>query len=274
MRRILWIVLSGLAIASTGCLPGDTRPEPGRVFVTAEASPASVEGFTTEDGWNIHFDKILTGLGNISLQGESCTSYADTTYDRLFNFTAPGEQKVGEVYGLGTCDLSFQWLGPSGDAKLQDGVSRSDIELIWTYRPLIVLMYVRGTAERGTDKKKFAWVFSDHKVLGDCRPDPLMAPLTAITLNGGDDFRHRIEFRAENLFRGFDSEVGALQFDAYAAADDNGDKDITPDELIRHTVGTGMVQQPLYFILVDWNLPNLVTLDGAPCKDLKWMQMD
>jgi len=38
------------AFLATGCLPADTRPEPGRVYVTAELSEPSANGFTTDDG--------------------------------------------------------------------------------------------------------------------------------------------------------------------------------------------------------------------------------
>ncbi len=275
MKRSAWIGLSALMMLSTGCLPGDTRPEPGREFVTAEPTAASVEGFTTDDGWTIHFERILTSLGQISLHGKSCTSYADTTYDRLFDFTVAGEQKVGEVYGLGTCDLAFQWSGPSGDTKLQNGVSPSELEFIWSYMPLVVLMHVRGTAERGAEKKRFTWVFSDHQVLGDCRTEPMAEPFTTMTLSGGDDFRHRIEFHAENLFRVIDSDLGHFQFAEFAAADTDEDDNITLDEVLRHVVGTSMVKQSLYFILLDHNLPNLITFDGGSCTDVtKWTYPD
>ena len=96
------------ALFVLGCLPGDTRPEPGHVFVTAAPSASSVNGFTTDDGWAIRFERLLVGLGNISLESEGCNEYSGSGYDRLFDFTVPTvPKKLGEAYGLGACDIEF-----------------------------------------------------------------------------------------------------------------------------------------------------------------------
>jgi len=273
MKREFWVHLFVGAFLATGCLPGDTRPEPGRVYLTAEPSEASAGGFTTDDGWTIQFERILTGLGHLSLRGDTCDVYADTEYDRLFDFAVPGAQKLGEVYGLGPCDLRFEWESPRGTGTyFQNGVSADDSVYMFD-SALAVHMYVRGTAHRGNETKRFAWQFWDGIPLGDCRPDPDAEPTTSFSLKSGDDLQPKIVYLAENLF--FPMHKGALthEFDLFAAADVNGDGDISRKELMNkvvvYTSGTKSGDWVLWQAMSS-RLPEVVAIDGAPCRRLNY----
>jgi hypothetical protein len=73
-----------MGLCATGCLPGDDRPEPGTVLLMAEASEATTDGFTTEDGWTVALRHFLTALGDVDLDSYpdrgsgTCTEYNDT----------------------------------------------------------------------------------------------------------------------------------------------------------------------------------------------------
>src|SRR5262245_49539892 len=121
----------GIASISTllGCLPGDTRPEPGSVHVTVRPSSASAEGFSTADGWQVSFERLLVGLGSTDLEGSDCTSYSEARYTRLFDFAVGfDDEKLGLVYGLGDCEVELGVRTPQRDALLGPGATAGDLD--------------------------------------------------------------------------------------------------------------------------------------------------
>jgi hypothetical protein len=247
LRTILSSLIVG-AFFLTGCLPGDTRPEPARVYVTAAASDTSVNGFTTDDGWTIRFERVLTSLGNVSLEGEECNEYSGSGYDRLFDFTLPGAQKLGEAYGLDKCDIEFRLRSPSDEALLQQGVTKQDLEFMRELDlenlelpdnlPLFggglprTGVYVRGSATRGDIEKRFEWKFVIRRYeLSNCE-NPADGSTTSVAqLKSGDDLRLAITFHPDELFREGIEISDLRRFEIFANADTDGDGAITLIEM-------------------------------------------
>lgn len=284
------------ALLLSGCLPGDTRPTPGHVYVTVEGSAATTSGFSTTDGWDVHFDRLLAGIGNVSLDGESCNDYANAGYRRLFDFTVPGVAKLGEAYGLGACDIVLNLAPPSQDALLGKGVSASDLEFMRKLpddvppldptlpidlSSLRTAVYARGSAARGGAKKRFEWKFTSRFRIGDCANGPEDKLTNAVNLSGGDDKRPAITFHGEELFR---TDADALRFDRFEAADANSDGDITLEELSSAPAPNDEedagAEDPsvadaglpglsgLALFLNRQRLPRMVHLDQAPCRTM------
>ncbi len=281
MKRIASSLAVLGAMVCQGCLPGDTRPEPAHLFVTAEASSASVDGFTTDDGWNIHFDKVLTALGNVQLVGDACNNYANAGYDRLFDFTVPGNRKLGEVYGLEACELRFRLRSPSDDSILENGTTAADREFMrqidMPAPPQIpqegplprTVLYVRGSATKGAETKRFEWKFVGRYTLTDCANIDDGTKNTFFHLNGGDSYRPVISFHAEDLFR-LVKEERTLNFGLFAAADLDGNGDIRMAELLGYVLPPpfkGMSGSEIVFgsYLLEDVLPRLPYFDGNPC---------
>lgn len=295
-RQFMVPVLVG-ALLLTGCLPGDTRPTPGHVFLTAAPSVATTEGVSTVDGWTIQFERLLAGLGHVTLVGDECNSYSGAHYDRFFDFTVPGAAKLGEAYGLGTCDVRFALSSPSKDALLEKGVSASDLDLMWA--PLLwgdppqpvpgarifKTVYARGVAKRGGETKRFEWRFSGFFFLNDCTSGPNATPTNAVHLSGGDDEHLELTFHGEELFRASTEDNAALRFDLLADADANSDGNITLEELgsvpapaaetdagVEEDAGAadgGIWNLPgLAGFLERQLLPRMVHLDQGTCKAL------
>ncbi len=248
------------AVLLPGCLPGDIRPEPGRVYVTAEASGSSVEGFQTDDGWTIQFERLLAGLGSVALRGEECADYSNTRYDRLFDFTVPGAEKLGEVYGLGTCDVRVRLTSPSDDALLEKGTTAAD--LAFMREPTVELpdnlpisgfgdftlgtaAYARGIATRAGVTKRFDWQFSGRISIGDCVNMPDDKPTSAFELRGGDDLRPKVTFHGDELFRASAENEAPLRFDELAAADSDADGNVTLAELEKLTAPMVEMEEPM-----------------------------
>lgn len=293
MKRELLGLSAVAAVIFWGCLPGDIRPEPGRVYVTAEASSATTEGFSTDDGWTIRFDKLLVGLGNVDLEGDACNDYSSGGYDRLYNFTLPGAQKLGDVYGLAGCEIQFRLRSPSSDSILQNGVTAADREFMRFVNVLEPLpmdgppprtaVYARGMATRNAEKKRFDWKFVARYTLTDCANVVDGKKNTFFQLKAGDDFRPVIQFHGEDLFREGIAADAARRFDLLAAADMNADGDITLEELVSVPApvleemdggvadagsADGGAAIPLGWsgFMTTELLPRMVHFDGNPCR--------
>lgn len=298
MKRVILCCLLGAVFGTSGCLPGDTRPEPARVFVTAGPSVATLSGVSTDDGWTIQFDRLLAGLGNVSLDGEGCNEYAGAGYDRLFDFAVDRTTKLGEAYGLGACDLQFRLRWPSPEAILEEGVRASDLAMmreVLTTLPMTQPMpgmegpvvrttvYAKGVATRAGKSKHFAWLLSGRFTLGECAESPGASSTSALTLAGGNELRPVITFHGEELFHLSPKPGAPLVFDWLANADTNNDGDISMEELaaapapMMEMMGGGgpdagmmdptAIDLPgLLGFLGNERLPQMAHLDGSRCN--------
>ncbi|MEP7120863.1 MAG: hypothetical protein ABJE95_08140 [Byssovorax sp.] len=245
------IIAAALLLA--GCLPGDTRPPPAAIHLTVEPSPAVTDGLTTVDGWHISFERLLLGIGDARLGAlgsgnadpdESvCTIYANARYERLFDVTVGGRQPLSDIYGIGTCGVSFAvtvpygWSGPLGATPLGPGVSAKDLAFmrdsshhtLESNHPRSV--YVRGQATRDTTTKRFEWSFRDLYVLRGCVDASGVGYTSDVILTSGAELPLPVVIHGEELFRASGSDDSPLRFDALAAADADGDHVITLEEL-------------------------------------------
>ncbi len=226
------------ALLLVGCLPGDTRPPPAVIHFTVEPSPAVTEGVTTEDGWHIVFEKLLVSIGGAGVDndGAGCTRYANAGYDRLFDFTVPGRQKLSDVYALGTCDLRFRLRSPGSDALLGEGVSAQDLDFMrvedqdsagLTGRKTV---HLRGRATREAVTKRFEWSFRVGYRLSECAGAE-MGMASRVLLRGGEELPLPLIIHGEELFRATASDASPLRFDTFADADADADQTITLEEL-------------------------------------------
>ncbi len=273
MKHILLVGLSVGALGVTGCLPDDTRPDPGRVYLTAEPSEETINGFTTDDGWTIRFERVLMALGYVWLVGDGCNAYGNTSYERFFDFTVPGTQKVAEVYGLGQCDLEFLWWTPENDALLGNGVSSHDFRLLEGTEGGKFVTYVQGTAVRGQATKRFELRFERTTYLGDCRKNSKAPPTSSFSIKGGDDLRPNVVIHAENLFRSLEPGATKYEFGLFAEADEDEDGDLSPAEMkkivyVQESL-TIFVVASLQNYLDARRLPLWIELDGALCRGVE-----
>lgn len=237
MKKALGAISFAGACAFVACLPGDLRPEPGHVYVSVEASDAAENGFVTSDGWTIQFDKLLVGMGYTILTGDDCEVYGDARYRVLFDFAVPGQQKLGEMYGLNACDLQFHVMPVNFIMHLGDGVTIADWASMRDRNDLVANDYqvpsilVRGSANRGSVTKQFAWKFRQTYAFTECE-SPIDGTLnTSLHLKGGDVLRPIVTFHPDELFRDAIETDAKVRFDALAAADTNADGEVSLEEV-------------------------------------------
>lgn len=178
----------GLALlACVGCLPADLRPEPGKVVVAVDM-PADLRQaqtvanqiqFTTGDGWSVTLDRFLVSMGNMMLQGPSCAEYASAWYGRVLDLSQPGPQRLGQLWGLNGCRLTFEVMRPSDNAVLGQNVSEQERSFM---RNAVVpfaagdkilsdegmALHVLGSAIKDQVQVGFDWGFSTGRRFGEC----------------------------------------------------------------------------------------------------------
>jgi hypothetical protein len=296
MKRFALVPALATALFLCNCLPGDTRPTPGRLLVSAEPASTTMQSISTADGWTITLDRFLVGMGGGELEGEECNDYAEARYSRLFNFLVPETQKVCELYGLGDCNLEVRLRSPGEDAILQKGVTAADLEFmlqsdlniplppeVLAFGGFGTTVFLRGQATRAGETKRFEWKFPSRLSLSDCGFETDTTYASDLTLKGGDDVNWVVAIHAEEIFRELPEDAAPLRFDQLAAADANADGDVTMQELFKapapmiemddeipelddaEIFGRGMMAG----YLSQTTMARIVYLDGRPCKEPK-----
>lgn len=239
--------LSLLACTSllTHCLPADTRPEPGRVYVDAELAPElqaplpeSAAEFTTEDGYTVTLDTLQASIGNLELDGDDCNSYSEARYRRVLDFLQPGPMKVAQVFGLNDCQLNYSVTVPDADAVLGPAVTEEDRALMSTASVPVsspagvttakgMALHIRGRLRKGGVNITFDWGFSEAINFRECkRPadgDPTFALEDHLPLIGGETTAVTLVVEPRNLFVARKSLVPPLQVGADGLVTDEQD---------------------------------------------------
>ncbi len=234
-NRALRAGAAGLAVAATlsGCLPDDTRPPPAEVLVNVRGAPSAMDGVTTSDGWAVRFDRVLVTIGGVDLEGDACDEYADADYTRVLDARQPGPQKLGLIYGLGTCELELRARNPESDSLLGVGVTEADRFAMrepgadpWESFAGVTFL-VRGEAVKGAARKSFEWKYRR----GRLRYDECTIDGRPITLSRDERRTIEVRIHPETLLQRALEPNGALRFDPIAAADADGDDVVTLEEL-------------------------------------------
>jgi hypothetical protein len=223
------------------CLPEDARPPPGRAVVTVSPDWALAEGIRTVDGWEIVYDRFLLSLGHAWLdhvaETRQCNPYSGALYLRIVDMVAGGPQTMATLHALGRCSFGFEMRSPFPETSdemeepfvLGAGVSDDDRRFLSTpgmdafvdEGPIVV--HVAGTATGPTNRFRFSWSFRRRSSYSEC---------AAVTFQAGQSHPIEIRIRGAILFHDrIDETTAELRFDPYAAADGDGDGDITLEEL-------------------------------------------
>lgn len=267
MRRLAAIAI--IAVGMSGCLPTDDRPEPGIVLVNVQRSNPAADGFLTDDGWDVSFDRFVTALGDGALEGDDCADYSYSKYDRLYDFTVAGTSKVVLHYGLGHCDIVFSMRSPSSGAILMAGATAADRELMSTEdsdhsgkeEPPVGLM-LTGRAEREGVTKEFSWLIRRSHGIIKCFAPASDEVVSTLDLSAGDEFVRDLVVRPQELFRVTPSLEAPIEFGRFAAADADKDGAITLEELAKVEVPVDEIVEELVDELRDRQREDIEGLVG------------
>lgn len=215
---IILLVASSLSVFA--CLPVDTRPEPAKVLVdvdlpsdlrASQVTPNQLT-FLTEDGWNVVLDRFLVSMGDMMLDGKDCNTYSEAWYGRILDPMQPGPQRLGQVWGLNDCYMTYQTIIPAENAVLGAGVTEADRSLMnhalvpvgTPTGPSTVegmTMHVQGTATKDTVQVRFDWGFHNRLFWGHCGRLVDGKFETALHLVSGQTTNVTIRIDPRNLFQ-------------------------------------------------------------------------
>ncbi len=257
--------------------------------MNVRGSESARQGFTTDDGWRVSLDRFMTALGDVSLHLDTCTDYAITRYDRLYDFAVADGGKVGLVHGLGDCNIEFRLRAPSSDSLLEGGVTEDDralmrIEASDAYADeRRVGLVVRGRAQRDGVNKEFLWFFRRSFTIKRCYAGG--NSVSEINIAGGDMHERHLVVRPEELFRTLPIASAPTDFSRFAAADANDDglvtieelsavevpfddvleayRDTLPSEVVDTIDGGGLVDESLATLVYGFLVPRVVAFEGA-----------
>jgi hypothetical protein len=228
------------------CLPIDTRPPPGSLFlaVVSDDEPS----VTTADGWSISVDRLLLGIGGTRLLPvkSRCTNYTDDSYDRLLDARLSSPQKVNIIYGLGQCHFVFSIASPQPNALLGEGVTDGDKDLmgIGDHRQQDrppefwgIAVDFAATATRGSETKHVHWLLRQGTGYQNCGRKTETGASQPMQLESDENTTLHVGIRGVELFGDDESPTdAALRFDPFVYADTefgDGDGDVTLEEIDR-----------------------------------------
>lgn len=232
----LFVCAGMLAI---GCLTEDDRPPPGKMVFRGVADAALRDGFSTEDGWTIRYERFIASLGHAS--PEECTMYSDSAYNRILDLRLEGPQHLSVIYALGPCQIDYELSSPNQDSLLGAGVPAEVRDFMRTpgsddiAKDAGVSIHLRGVATKNGIEKRFEWIFRNRIDYTNCSQTVDGQLVQGIDLSEDEQVNQDLVVHGGALFQDHQKTTKALLvFDPFAAADDvygDGDGNVTLDEL-------------------------------------------
>ena len=231
------MMLVGLALGLAACADdssGAGRLELtlwGEAFIEEEipaASGAESEGFV--DGWSLRFSRFLVAVGEVRVEDHDGTVAIDEPVVRIYDLHQPGPHLMAAFEEVGAQRwplFSFVIAPPSVEAE--PGNATADDMALMVDNGFSV--YVEGEASSGEGETySFAWGFDRATRYHDCHHHDDFGEGVVVP-NGGVESAE-ITIHGDHLFYDdLQSPDTVLRFDALAAADADGDRVITLEEL-------------------------------------------
>lgn len=189
------------------------------------------------DGWALHYDKFLVTFAGITVADAKGTTAATLTDARLVDNTKAGRKDLVTFDGVDAqaWDRVSYEIRPAAADALLIGATEDDRTLMSDGG---FSLYVAGSATKGAVTKTFHWGFTTATRYHDCtQPAESGAPIEGVVVTvGGTDVSelttHGDHLYYDRLKASPDSSIQtSLRFDEKAAADANGDGEITLAEL-------------------------------------------
>jgi len=220
-QSYLAILLVLGALGTPGCLPADLRPEPARIYVTTDLQ-ADVRAkqtntgqlvFSTDDGWTITLTRLFVSMGGLGFSGDSCNEYSEARYWRVLDLQQAGPQKVAQIWGLNSCQISYGVSRPNSTAVLGTAITQSDHDFMqnaWAPASSAtgittkqgIAMQVVGTAAKATTAVSFDLGFADKLGWENCQRRISGELEPSLPLVGGETVDVNIEVDPRALFVG------------------------------------------------------------------------
>lgn len=172
------------------------------------------------DGWRIEFSEFLIVLANVeakSASGEMTSSDESVVLDLKKSSGGVGHPTLTIDSVAGEVESVSYSVVPAAATTTSPNASAEDLQKMQDGEYSI---YVRGVASRGAEEKTFTWGFKTSTVYSNCETEGV-AGITPSWLT----------IHADHFFYDDFLDEPNVAFDLIAAADTDGDGDVTEAEL-------------------------------------------
>ncbi len=224
-------------LLSSGC----SEPAHGRVTFTTWGEDFIEQGIPREefpqDHYSVKYSKFLVVYHAVTISDDDGAVVAGLEHPLVFDLT---RKSLGRRLTLGSFELeaknwrqvSYQ-LGPiSKDARPGELATDDDVRLLQSEQ---ASLHVEGLATAPSGKSKhFSWSFSPATLFSGCHAPQNGQEVEGVLVTSGGDQEVELTMHGDHLFYDDLQSSGAvMRFAALAAADSNGDDEVTLEELDR-----------------------------------------
>lgn len=189
------------------------------------------------DGWTVRYDKFLVNFRNIVVAAQSGEPAIGMEGSRLFDNTAAGVKPIIDFRGIPARAwerVSYEIAPVTVGTELMPGTTEADKDLMLAGG---YSLFASGIARKEQLEKRFAWGFASGAHYGECASEVDGRDRQGVVLTNGATLEVQLTTHGDHLF--YDrlqaspdpSVETSLRFDALAAADGNGDGEVTLEEL-------------------------------------------
>jgi len=221
VRSAFMLVLLGLVGA---CDTGRNEALEVRVYGEAyieEGLPADI----FVDGWSLRYEKFLVSVGGVAVAQQGSAPGLEVTEFQVFDLTrasdGAGQVVASELVSLGRYDDTRFTIAPD-PAATAGNATDADLKLMVDGG---FSVYAAGTATKGGERKRFAWGFATHTDYSACE--------SLAEVRGGQPGVVQLTIHGDHLmYDDLYSETPNVTFELIAAADTDGDGEVTRAELL------------------------------------------
>lgn len=225
LAMTLVIVLGACGGTETGTVQVTTY---GESYIEDQIPAASGGGEGFADGYTVKFSKFLLALGGLSIGDRDGVIGAELKTQKIYDLHAKGPHAV---HSATVAAKRWDRVGISiskAVGAVAGNAAAADVSLM---NDKGYAVYVAGEAEKGGKKVSFAWGFTTETGYRECR-EQTVGDGVAVPTGGTATIQFTIH--GDHLFYDdLQSTDPSLRFEAIAAADADGNGEVTLDELAR-----------------------------------------
>ncbi|HEY8945896.1 MAG TPA: hypothetical protein VIM73_16620 [Polyangiaceae bacterium] len=232
LSRLFFALSAVLGLPACG---DDDTTGTGDVVFTIWGEEYVEDGIPTaefEDGWEARFSKFLIVLGDVSVADGRAGEAGRLSEVRVFDLAVPGPHEIGalkDVDARAWDRVGYTVRAAGADTERHSSATSQDLSRM---RDEGYSVYVEGSAVKESQEMTFAWGFENSTRYDDCvQVDGARETHGIVVTNGGADAVELTIHGDHFFYDDLASPDAVLRFEPIAAADADGDGNVTLEEL-------------------------------------------